>query len=666
LELIYRSSKIGGGKLKKSTKLVLLKEKMMPQAYDITEFFENVNKDIRSNFVGTTDLPMFLETTGKLSLGDMKLLVEQSQLLMEMFYVHMPLKRSMHAIDPVQRLRLLKHRLDLIPEGQTVNEIRFHKEMIKIFTSLHDLHTNYLLPAPFNDKTAFLPFLIEEFFEDGERKYIVSKTFEGFNHPTFKPGVEVVYWNGIPIDRAVELNSDRQAGSNPEAQHAQGLDNLTIRPLFISLPPDEEWVIIGYRSHDGEEIEIKQKWLIFAPERGTGTVNPNSFSKEATALGIDIKTDAIQQIKKLLFAPQVVLAEKQISKGEIKRAALPVGIETSMPSVFQARSVATPDGTFGYIRIFTFNVDNDKQFVDEFIRLAELLPQNGLIIDVRSNGGGLILASERLLQVLTPHKIKPEPAQFINTPLTYELCRRYPDELGQWIESMKLAVETGSTFSQGFPITPEEGCNSICQKYLGPVILITNALCYSATDIFAGGFHDNNIGPILGTDLNTGAGGANVWTYSLLLDLLSDLLKPLPNGAEMRVAIRRTLRVLGHEGMPLEDLGVVPDYKHDMTKDDVLKDNVDLINHAASILAKIPVYTISATINGSGGNITVNTSTESISRLDVYLDDRPQRSMDVINNSAEFVLELPESGASFIELQGFKDNNLVAIRRIEI
>jgi len=338
-----------------------------------------------------------------------------------------------------------------------------------------------------------------------------------------------------------------------------------------------------------------------------------------------------------------------------------------MPTVFRARIVETPSGTYGHIRIFTFNVDNDDDFVAEFIRLVELLPQNGLIVDVRGNGGGLIYASERLLQVLTPHQIKPEPTQFINTPLTYELCRQHSQdiELSPWIESIKLAVGTGAIFSQGFSITPEEACNTIGQKYHGPVVLITDALCYSATDIFAAGFQDNKVGAILGTSLNTGAGGANVWTHELLRELMPDLFAALPNEAGMRVAIRRTLRVHEHEGMPLEDLGVVPDYKHAMTKDDLLNDNCDLLTNAAGILASMPVYELSANVNSiSGGTLTVNVMTENISRLDVFLDDRPQRSLNVVDNSTQF--ELPQQDASFIEIRGFKDNHLVAVQKFRI
>ena len=39
----------------------------------------------------------------------------------------------------------------------------------------------------------------------------------------------------------------------------------------------------------------------------------------------------------------------------------------------------------------------------------------------------------------------------------------------------------------------------------------------------------------------------------------------------MRVSIRRTLRVGVEGGTPVEDLGVTPDVRHRMTRDDVLE-----------------------------------------------------------------------------------------------
>ena len=40
------------------------------------------------------------------------------------------------------------------------------------------------------------------------------------------------------------------------------------------------------------------------------------------------------------------------------------------------------------------------------------------------------------------------------------------------------------------------------QTYHGPVVLITDALCYSTTDIFAAGFQDHDLGFVLGPRLN--------------------------------------------------------------------------------------------------------------------------------------------------------------------
>jgi hypothetical protein len=64
------------------------------------------------------------------------------------FYVHLPLKRAMHACDPVQRLRLLRNR------HSGMSDRRFHDEMIDIVSSVRDLHTNYVLPRPYKGKVA--------------------------------------------------------------------------------------------------------------------------------------------------------------------------------------------------------------------------------------------------------------------------------------------------------------------------------------------------------------------------------------------------------------------------------------------------------------------------------------------------------------------------------
>jgi C-terminal processing protease CtpA/Prc len=46
---------------------------------------------------------------------------------------------------------------------------------------------------------------------------------------------------------------------------------------------------------------------------------------------------------------------------------------------------------YGYLRILTFNHWPPEEFVSEFMRLISALPQGGLIIDIRGNGGGVIM-----------------------------------------------------------------------------------------------------------------------------------------------------------------------------------------------------------------------------------------------------------------------------------
>jgi C-terminal processing protease CtpA/Prc len=590
--------------------------------------------------------------------------------LLEGFYAHLPLKRAMHAVDPLQRLRLLRHRLEEFP-----SELAFHAEMIDIFTSLRDLHTNYLLPDPFRGAAAVLPFRVEAFFEGGVRKFL-AVVAPNFSHLTFVSGVEVLHWNGIPIERAVEIAAARHAGSNPEARFARGLAGLTARPMVISPPPDEEWVIVGYRaSGGGPELELRIDWAVtgLPAERA---VDPEAPEHRASALGIDLETDAVRQIHRALFAPQTIDAGAKYDASS-DPLSLVRGTESIMPQVFSARAVTTSHGDFGYIRIFTFSVTDADAFVQEFIRLAGLLPQNGLIIDVRDNGGGLIYAGERLLQVLTPGRIEPERLQFINTPLTLRLCqlhRRDAFALGPWVESIERSIETAATFSAGFPLTSPDSCNAVGQRYHGPVVLITSAKCYSTTDFFAAGFQDHAIGPILGVDKNTGAGGANVWTHDLLRKMFESPAAPgpdspfkdLPNNAGMRVAIRRSLRVGPHSGTEVEDLGIKPDFQHAMTRDDLLKRNVDLIERAAGLLAGKPVYVLAGKIVSSAAGNKLELTTKNLEWVNVSVNGRPYGSPDVRDGANSIPLGAPLTTGAVVDLQGFAKQALVAGRRLTL
>ncbi len=641
------------------------------------------------------DLRTFLRTWGELSWEQCKAIVDQAMIVLEQNYVHLPFKRSMHAIDPVQSLRLMRHRMERISDDKTPPEIDFHNDLVRIFISLRDLHTMYQLPRPFNGKMAFLPYDIEEYFVNRRRQYLATNLIGKPGPDSFKEGVEVTHWNGTPIDRIVNQNADRHAGSNWAARHARGLDSLTWRPLAQGLPPDDEWVTLRYLDDTGQVSEWTQDWLVTQPQPSGRSVDTGresdekAISTEAAFLGLDPITNEIQEARRVFYGGPAIIEEDEaiVSQKPREISNCDDGLDTYMPSVFKAREVKTPSGAFGHIRIYTFNVDDAGAFVDEFVRLVEKLPSKGLIIDVRGNGGGLIHAAEGLLQVLTPNRIKPQKAQFINSPLNLQLCRNH-DPSGQlrgldlkpWIQSIDDSIATGATYSLAFPITPDETCRTLGQRYYGPVVLITDALCYSATDMFAAGFKDHHIGTILGTAKNTGAGGANVWTHSLLRYLATHSndgepthspYEPLPHGAEIRVAIRRTLRVGDKAGAVVEDWGIAPDKFHYMTRNDVLNGNVDLINKAVRILADEKPHPMSLSVEKrSSGLPQIRVKTENIDRLDIFFNDRPEGSVDVREETTS--LDLQEFVGnhsdvhSRLELRGYDKGALVAARLMNL
>lgn len=662
----------------------------------LSDFVAAADDSVKGTLVDGKGLRDFLATIDALTAEETNLIVEQAIKLLEGFYVHLPLKRAMHAVDPLQRLRLLQRRLP-----QLGSEIAFHHEMTEIFTSVRDLHTNYILPAHFSRMTAFLPFRVEACFEGGQRKYIVSKTVQGFSHRTFVPGVELTYWNGIPIDRAVEIAASYHAGSNLAARHARGVAGLTKRAMNIAPPPDEEWVVVGYLDSAGTPQEFRADWTIMELRPEADAVSPDAATAVAAAFGLDLEGDTFRRINKVLFAQHVIAAQKELATvRRMAREATMAGANASteaaataesnaavnavqgtastMPDVFSARVVTVDRRAYAYIRIFTFSVGDDVAFVNEFLRLMDLpaMPRDGLIIDVRGNGGGLIWAGERLLQLFTPRTIEPCRAQFINTQMNTRLCENV-SLFNQWAASLVRAPETGAAFSAGFPITPPELCNDIGQRYYGPVLLITDARCYSTTDIFAAGFRDHKIGTILGTDNNTGAGGANVWTHQQIRNFfasagLTPPLDQLPKGASMRVAIRRTIRVGDEAGTELEGLGVPPDQEHQPTRNDILSDEIpDLLKRAAEILSTETARKFDVTITRNGTNLSFRLLTDKVDYVDVTVNGRPRSSRDITAEALQF--ELPENdefampaSPAGIEVRGYAGGKLVCYRRVQV
>ena len=183
---------------------------------------------------------------------------------------------------------------------------------------------------------------------------------------------------------------------------------------------------------------------------------------------------------------------------------------------------------------------------------------------------------------------------------------------------------------------------------------------------------------MLGVDRNTGAGGANVWEHSFLSMLFDDPanpgqpladspFRPLPNECNMRVAIRRSVRIGPRAGTEVEDLGIVPDQLHAMTRNDVLHDNADLMEAATSLLAAKPVYGLTVTTTPKpDGTVTVDVASKNVDSFDFYLDDHPLRSQPVNPQTNKTQVTFPRGNARTLRLQGFQKDTLAVSRRIAL
>jgi hypothetical protein len=643
-------------------------------------------------------LSEFLQSAGKSQLksSDRALICDQAILVVDQFYAHLPFKRARYAIDPVQRLRLLRARL-----SQISSDLEFHSELLEAFADLRDAHTTYRLPPPYSENMAFLPFFVLPYFDpNGQRRFVVTNVLAGFDHPSFKRGAEIVQWNGMPVARAVALLAEHIPGGNPAARFMRGMMRLTVRSLASTLPPDEEVVFIRYRpapapgiyGSNAAEPQSQEERIIALPwYAGAGLVS-KLFDESDGAVCDPLKDLAI--LRKILYCQAEWLDEQawnvdaQIIASN-HAAAKPVLI-SQLPDVFrfqhssggfdQDRGTINPallslasagndvPKRFGYIQIKTFDANEDA-IVNEFIRILGIMSTeapDGIILDVRGNAGGKIKAAERLLQTMTPREITPAPFYFANTPSIQDVIKQLqvlvhtPAKplaiLSQfdatkpffedWFADTLEAVASGNPLTAGRPITQVGSANNTGQLYYGPIVLIIDAASYSATDTFAAGFQDHRIGDIIGVDDNTGGGGATRWLHTQeLVKRLSGLvttqppLQPITSGVGITLALQRSGRVGANSGDAVEDVGVKCDVPYKLTLADLLFESSDLISFACVNLAQKkphPFKIVSQKITPEG--LVVEIQSAGIDRVVCFIDGHPQL---IVNGTGNQTLNVP-------------------------
>lgn len=609
---------------------------------------------------------------GSLTRAERLRLIDGIETVIDGVYTHLPLKRARYGTDPVQRLRILRSQVDELSDDG------FHLALAELITRLRDAHTRYAGPVALADKVAALPFLVEMIGATTSPTYVVTKVGHGLD-ANFRPGVVLEYWNGVPIDRAVQRYSESEVGGRPDSQRAWATQSLTLRSLQYSPPPDEEWVIVGYRSTTttgaitGPAREVKIPWQVVDPSEIGGLLSGGPTGRVPVrlrrTLALDPAAAAIRNAKMLLFAPKALTGGQAsaptTAAATTRRPPKADIIATSLTTTLKAMSISAPGGPFGYLRIYGFDSLPDP-FITELIRLIPLLPDRGLIIDLRGNPGGYILAAELALQLFTPKPIQPTRFSLLATPFTRDMAAipALREDLGPWKPSLDAAVRNGELYSQPIPISDPRDCNAIGQQYGGPLVLVCDSTTYSAGDLFTAGFVDNEIGPFVCVGEATGAGGANVWDYAELRSALSGTPiqpPPLPDGIGMSLAYRRATRAGNSEGLPIEDIGIAGT-PYALTRDDLLAGNRDLIAHCIELLKAQPLTTMSCAVDRPSRTVTLKTT--GLTRVDALFDGHPGSSTTV-SGAATTTVTYPAATKS-VDVTGWSGGEVRQRRRISV
>lgn len=161
---------------------------------------------------------------------------------------------------------------------------------------------------------------------------------------------------------------------------------------------------------------------------------------------------------------------------------------------------------YGYIRIASFQASTAEDFVKQLVGLQKNGPLRGLVLDLRSNPGGLLVGAVQIAD---------------------ELLDR------------GLIVSTRGRKSIGnsrFEATPGDRLQG------APVVVLVDAGSASASEVLAGALHDNHRARVVGSRT---FGKGSVQT-----------LLPLDNGDSVKITTARYYTPSGHS---IQALGIVPD-----------------------------------------------------------------------------------------------------------
>lgn len=514
------------------------------------------------------------------SASERQTLADQAYLFLNELFVHrkVKIKDFGKTSDPIPKLEVLKK------EASKLSNEEFHQRISSVFTELHDLHTNYIAPKPLSCAATFIPLRFESVVDEGRNVVLVSGKLK--LEPQASEGVEMgdelISINGVKVEDVISELGKVSGGANPDAMRVRAVEMLSLRSLATQEVPKEDELKLVFKRGD-KTVEKTIPWFAYRNLDCLAYDGRTEEGKISLKYRFNLSQDDFQKKYNKIFGTPTLVSKS-------RRWAAP----SPLDEVFEVASISTPAGIVGYVQLKGFSWDNPNldvaTVVEGFRREIEgrLSKAIGLVIDVRGNPGGYIVFAEKLVQLFSHKEVEPTTVQMLANKLNESIFLKANDqEDNRWSVAVREAVTSGKEMISPMPITPKSEANSLGQIWFRPVVVLTDAACYSACDLFSGGMQDNGAGVIIGVHKTTGAGGANVMEHDVFRQIMGGENNPfevLPHSQNMRVAWRQTVRSGKFAGQLIEDTGVRSDLVVPVKRQDIGTESKELMKAIHKII----------------------------------------------------------------------------------